>query len=52
VLAVGLLPAGLKQELLGALTGGGQEALSTPGAGSVCDASQANGAACDLVRDA
>ena len=37
VLAIGffVLPAGLKQELLGALTGGGQEALSTPGAGSV-----------------
>jgi predicted metalloprotease len=45
-----VLPAGLKQELLGALTGGGQEALSTPGAGSVCDASPANGAACDFSR--
>jgi predicted metalloprotease len=50
VLAVGffVLPAGLKQELLGALTGGG-DGLSTPGA-SVCDASQANGAACDFSR--
>ena len=52
VLAIGffVLPAGLKQELLGLLTGGGQGALSTPGAGSVCDASQANGAACDFSR--
>jgi predicted metalloprotease len=52
VLAIGflLLPAGLKQELLGALTGGGQEALSTSGAGSVCDASPANGEACDFSR--
>ena len=52
VLAAGffVLPAGLKQELLGALTGGGQGAMSTPGAGSVCDASQANGAACDFSR--
>ena len=52
VLAIGFfaLPAGLKQELLGVLTGGGQGALSTPGAGSVCDASQANGAACDFSR--
>jgi predicted metalloprotease len=52
VLAIGffVLPAGLKQELLGALTGGGQGALSTPGTGSVCDASEANGAACDFSR--
>lgn len=52
VLAIGffVLPAGVKQELLGALTGGGQEALSAPGGGSVCDASSANGAACDFSR--
>ena len=52
VLAIGffVLPAGIKQELLGALTGGGQGALSEPGAGSVCDGSQANGAACDFSR--
>jgi predicted metalloprotease len=52
VLAIGffVLPAGLKQELLGALTGGGQAALSSPDAGSVCEASQANGAACDFSR--
>jgi len=53
VLAIGfvVLPAGLKQELLAALTGGGQVALSGPGAGaSVCEASQANAAACDFSR--
>jgi predicted metalloprotease len=52
VLAIGffVLPAGLKQELLGALTGGGHGAVSAPGAGGVCDASQANGAACDFSR--
>jgi predicted metalloprotease len=52
VLAVGffVLPAGLKQELLGALTGGGEGAVSTPAGGSVCNASQANGAACDFSR--
>jgi predicted metalloprotease len=52
VLAIGFfaLPAGLKQDLLGALTGSGEGALSTPGAGSVCDASQANNAACDFSR--
>jgi predicted metalloprotease len=52
VLAVGffVLPAGLRQELLGALTGGGQGAPSTSGAGSVCEASQANAAACDFSR--
>jgi len=51
VLAVGffVLPAGVKQELLGSLAGGGQ-ALSTPGAGTVCDASAANVAACDFSR--
>jgi uncharacterized protein len=50
-LAIGffVLPSGLKQEILGALMGGGQ-GVSTPGAGSVCDASQANGAACDFSR--
>jgi predicted metalloprotease len=52
VLALGffVLPAGLKQELLGALTGGGQATLSESGAGSVCEASQTNGAACDFSR--
>ena len=52
VLAIGffMLPSGIKQELLGALTGGGQAGLSTAGAGSVCDASPANGTACDFSR--
>ena len=53
VLAVGFfaLPAGLKQELLGALTGGDPGELSAPGAGSsVCDASQANDDACRFSR--
>ena len=52
VLAIGFFvaPAGLKQEILGALTGSGQGAVSTPGSGSVCDASQANGTACDFSR--
>jgi len=51
VLAVGffVLPAGLKQALLGALTGGGGGEV-TAGAGTVCDASPANGAACDFSR--
>ena len=51
-LAIGffVLPSGLRQELLGLLTGGGQAAMSTQGAGSVCEASPANGAACDFSR--
>ena len=44
-----VLPAELKQELLVALTGD-QGAPSAPGAGSVCQASDANGAACDFSR--
>jgi predicted metalloprotease len=52
VLAIGffVLPAGLKQEILGALAGGGPGTVSPAGAGSVCEASQANGAACDFSR--
>jgi len=45
-----VLPSGVKQQLLGALTGGSAGAASGPGAGKVCDASQANGAACDFSR--
>jgi predicted metalloprotease len=44
-----LMPAGLRQALLGTLTGGGGGAASAPGA-SVCAASPANGAACDFSR--
>jgi predicted metalloprotease len=52
VLAIGflVLPAGVKQEILGALMGGGQTALSEAGDGTVCDASQTNAAACDFSR--
>jgi predicted metalloprotease len=52
VLAIALfvMPAGLKEQLLGALTGGGEGAASTPAGASVCDASPANGAACDFSR--
>ena len=52
VLAAGffVMPSGLRQELLGALTGGGGSAVSTTGDSSVCDASQANLAACDFSR--
>jgi predicted metalloprotease len=54
VVALGLfvMPSGLRQELLGALTGvgGGGGATSAPGGASVCQASQANGAACEFSR--
>ena len=52
VLGIGflVLPSGVKQQLLGALTGGSAGAPSTPGEGSVCEASQANGASCDFSR--
>ena len=49
VVAFVLMPAALKEQILGALTGGAG-APSGPGAASVCDASQANGAACDFSR--
>jgi uncharacterized protein len=49
VVAFVFMPAGLKEQILGALTGSGEGAPSAPGA-SVCDASQANGAACDFSR--
>jgi predicted metalloprotease len=52
VLVVGfvLMPAPLKEQILGVLTGGGAGAPSGPGASSVCQASPANGAACDFSR--
>jgi predicted metalloprotease len=51
-LAIGffVLPAELKQEILGALMGGGQGVSDPSGAGSVCEASQTNAAACDFSR--
>ena len=52
VIVVGfvLMPAELKERILGALTGAGEGPPSGPGAASVCEASQANGAACDFSR--
>ncbi len=44
-----LMPAALKEQILGALTGG-EGTVSGPGAASVCEASQSNGAACDFSR--
>src|SRR5262245_56755088 len=44
-----MMPAGLKQEILGALMGGDAGAPSASGA-SVCQASPANGAACEFSR--
>src|SRR5215813_7994938 len=45
-----VMPAGLRQELLVALMGGDQGAPSAPGTTGVCQASEANGAACDFSR--
>jgi uncharacterized protein len=45
-----VMPAGLKEQLLGALTGTGTGTSSAPGAASVCNASEANAAACDFSR--
>src|SRR5262245_58743512 len=52
VVAIALLvmPSGLKEQLLGVLTSGGEGALSAPDAASVCQAPEANGAACDFSR--
>ena len=50
VVAFLFMPAGLKEQILGALTGSGEGAPSGPGAGSVCQSSPANGAACDFSR--
>jgi predicted metalloprotease len=52
VLVVGffLLPTGLRQQLLGALSQGGGSDEGAPGAGSACKASPANEKACDFSR--
>jgi uncharacterized protein len=50
VVAFLFMPTALKEQILGALTGGGLGVPSGPGAASVCQASQANGAACDFSR--
>ena len=44
------LPSSLKQQVLGALSGGGASAPGATGAGSVCEASPVNGKACDFSR--
>jgi len=50
VIALSVMPSGIKNELLGALMGGGEGGPNAPGGASVCQASQANGAACDFSR--
>jgi predicted metalloprotease len=45
-----VMPSGVKEQILGALMGGGQGVVSESGAGSVCQASQANGEACNFSR--
>ena len=50
VVAFVFMPASLKEQILGALTGSGAGTATGPGAASVCEASQANGAACDFSR--
>lgn len=44
-----VLPASVKQQLLGALAGGGGQPVAAPG-GGVCQASPTNGKACDFSR--
>jgi len=50
VIALSVMPAGIKDELRGALTGGGEGAPTALAGASVCQASQANGEACDFSR--
>jgi predicted metalloprotease len=52
IAAVGyfVLPEGIRQALLGAVTGGSAVSEGSGGAGSVCQASAGNGAACDFSR--
>jgi predicted metalloprotease len=45
-----LLPSGLKQQIMAAVTGGGVQGASGASGGSVCQASEANGKACDFSR--
>jgi uncharacterized protein len=45
-----LLPSGIKQQLLGALTGQQGAAQPAAGAGSVCQSSPSNGKSCDFSR--
>ena len=52
VLGIGfaVMPAGVKEQILAALTGGSAGAPSASDAGSVCQASEANAAACNFSR--
>jgi predicted metalloprotease len=50
VVGFALMPASLKEQLLRALNGDGEGRSVASGAASVCDASEANGAACDFSR--
>lgn len=52
IAAVGyfVLPSGIKQQLLGALTGSQGAPESAQGSGSVCQVSPSNGKACDFSR--
>src|SRR5262245_24642761 len=50
IVAFVFMPAALKEQILGALTGGGPGAASGPGGASVCQASQSNAAACEFSR--
>jgi predicted metalloprotease len=45
-----VLPAGVKQQLLGVLLGGNSASQSSGKGGSVCSSSPANGKACDFSR--
>lgn len=45
-----LLPASIKQQLLGALAGGGAESATGQAQGSACQASPVNAKACDFSR--
>jgi predicted metalloprotease len=49
-IALFVMPSGVREQFLGALTGGGGGAPSEPGATSVCQASQANAVACDFSK--
>jgi predicted metalloprotease len=50
VVALLVMPSGIRSGLLGALTGGGEGAPAGAGGAGVCQASPANGAACDFSR--
>jgi predicted metalloprotease len=50
VAAFVVMPAGLKEQILGALTGSGAGPAGGSGAASVCEASPANAEACDFSR--